>query len=102
MPKFPSKVKVIDNKVKIIILRIWKGNFWIWKGHFCIVCQKVEEPWPFWPPGSYVPGNHCNSDVKVHSSIRIRTATDTYMSYVVVILTRELSGNCERLVIGIL
>ena len=50
MPKFPSKVKVINIKLKITILWIWKGHFSIWKGHFCIVCQKVEGPWPLWPP----------------------------------------------------
>ena len=47
MPKFPSEVKVINIKVKVIIL-------WIWKGHFCIVCQKVGGPGPSGPPGSYV------------------------------------------------
>ena len=55
MPKFPSKVNVINIKLKIIISWIWKGHFSIWKGHFCIVCQKVEGPWPLWPPSSYVP-----------------------------------------------
>ena len=49
MPKFPSKLKVINSKVKVIILWIWNGNFWIWKGRFCIVCQKWG-PWPIWPP----------------------------------------------------
>ena len=55
MPKFPSKVKVINIKLKIIISWIWKGHFSILKGHFFIVCQKVEGPWPLWPPGSSVP-----------------------------------------------
>ena len=55
MPKFPSKVKVINIKEKIIILRVWKGHFSTWKGHFCIVCRKVEGPRPLWPPSSYVP-----------------------------------------------
>ena len=47
MPKFPSRVKVINIKVKVII-------FWIWKGHFCIVCQKVGGHGPSDPPGSCV------------------------------------------------
>ena len=50
MPKFPSKVKVINIKVKVIILWIWKGHFWIRKGHFCIVCQKLGGHGPSGPP----------------------------------------------------
>ena len=50
MPKFPSKIKVINIKVKVIILWIWKGHFSIWKGYFCIVCQKVEGHGPSGPP----------------------------------------------------
>ena len=41
MPKFLSTVKVINIKVKVVILWIWKGHFWIRKGYFCIVCQNV-------------------------------------------------------------
>ena len=32
MPKFPSKVKVIDIKIKVIILWIWKGHFLDFEG----------------------------------------------------------------------
>ena len=63
MPKYPSKVKVVNIKLKIIILWILKGHFSIWKGHCCIVCQKVEEPWPLWPPGSYVPAQMTSKTV---------------------------------------
>ena len=53
--KIPFKVKVINNKIKVIILWIWKrGHFWVWKGHFCIVCQKVGGM-ALWLPGTYVP-----------------------------------------------
>ena len=50
MPKFPSKIKVINIKVKVIILWIWKGHFSILKEHFCRVCQKVEGHGPSAPP----------------------------------------------------
>ena len=64
MPKYPSKVKAINIKLKIIILWIWKGNFSILKGHFCVVCQKVEGPWSLWPPSSYVPDHSCPLTIK--------------------------------------
>ena len=53
--KFLQKVKVINIKVKIIILWIWKGHFSIRKGHFCILWQNVGPMAPLAPPGSYVP-----------------------------------------------
>ena len=56
MPKFLPKVKVINIKVKVIILCYimdWKGSFWIWKGHFCIVCKKWG-PWSNFTLSSYL------------------------------------------------
>ena len=50
MPKFPSKVKVINIKVKVITIKLKIIVLWIWKGHFCIACQNVEGPWPLWSP----------------------------------------------------
>ena len=51
MPKFPSKVKIINIKVKVIM--DFEGAFWDLEGALLYSLRKSEFP------GSYVPAKFC-------------------------------------------